>query len=81
MRNIFRFTLFYRTAYDPFCSIKLRITTFDSNLKMRCCERSVGKRKKLIFNNCTLVFCRNIKFLLLDECDQASTINEIAQHG
>ena len=29
MHNIFRFILFYRIAYDPFCSIKIRITTFD----------------------------------------------------
>ena len=29
MHNIFRFILFYRITYDPFCSIKIKITTFD----------------------------------------------------
>ena len=29
MRNIFRFILFYRITYDPFRSIKIKITTFD----------------------------------------------------
>ena len=29
MHNIFRFILFYRVTYDPFCSIEIRITTFD----------------------------------------------------
>ena len=29
MYNIFRFILFYRITYDPFCSIKIKITTFD----------------------------------------------------
>ena len=27
--RIFRFTLFCRITYDPFCSIKIKITTFD----------------------------------------------------
>ena len=26
---VFRFILFYRITYDPFCSIKMKITTFD----------------------------------------------------
>ena len=30
MHNIFRFILFYRITYDPFCSIKIKITTFDT---------------------------------------------------
>ena len=29
MRNISHFILFYRITSDPFCSIKLQITTFD----------------------------------------------------
>ena len=29
MRDISRFILFYRITYDPFCSIELKITTFD----------------------------------------------------
>ena len=29
MHNILRFTLFSRITYDPFCSIKIKITTFD----------------------------------------------------
>ena len=29
MHNIFLFILFYRITYDPFCSIKLKNTTFD----------------------------------------------------
>ena len=29
MHDIFLFILFYRITYDPFCSIKIRITTFD----------------------------------------------------
>ena len=29
MHNIFHFILFYRITYDPFCSIKIKITTFD----------------------------------------------------
>ena len=29
MDNIFRFILSYRITYDPFCSIKIKITTFD----------------------------------------------------
>ena len=29
MHNIFRFILFYRIIYDPFYSIKIKITTFD----------------------------------------------------
>ena len=27
--HIFCFILFYRITYDPFCSIKIKITTFD----------------------------------------------------
>ena len=29
MHDIFPFILFYRITYDPFCSIKIKITTFD----------------------------------------------------
>ena len=29
MHNIFCFILFYRISYDQFCSIKIKITTFD----------------------------------------------------
>ena len=50
MHNIFRFTLFYRIMYDPFCFIKIKITTFDrfhACIKMRRCKRRVCKRKTL----------------------------------
>ena len=48
MHNIFRFILFYRITYDPFCSIKLKITTLDrACIKMRCCKTCVFKRKTL----------------------------------
>ena len=29
MHKIFRFILFYRITYDPFCFIEIKITTFD----------------------------------------------------
>lgn len=72
--------------YNPFCPIKIKNTTFDRSGFMfvqRCVavkDASVKERHfpdNLIFNNCTLVLCRNIKFLLSDECNRASTINEI----
>ena len=48
MHNIFRFILFYRIAYDPFCSIEKKITTFDDVCtKTRRCKRRVYKGKTL----------------------------------
>ena len=29
MHNIFHFILFYPITYDSFCSVKIKITTFD----------------------------------------------------
>ena len=51
MYNIFRFTLFYRITYDPFCFIKIdhnvRQIRFHVCIKMRRCKRRVCKRKTL----------------------------------
>ena len=53
MHNIFPLIVFYRIMYDPFCSIKIKITTFDRlgfmfvYIKMHRCKRRVCKRKTL----------------------------------
>ena len=51
MHNIFRFILFYRVTHDPFCSINIKITTFDRYIVVK--DVSVKERHfsdNLIFN-------------------------------
>ena len=55
MRNIFRFILFYRITYDPFCSIKIKITTFNELgfIKMHLYKdaslQKTGYKRKTLF--------------------------------
>ena len=53
MYNIFRFILFYRITYDPFCSIEMKITTFD-RLGFMFVQRCVVVKEKHFSDNLIL---------------------------
>ena len=63
MHNISRFILFYRITCDPFCSIKVKITTFDRlgfMFVLRCIVVKDGCVKERHF----LDYLINIGFML-----------------
>ena len=59
MHNIFHFILFHRITYDPFCSIKIKITTLDRlgfMFVQKCIVKDVSVKERHFSDN---LICTN----------------------